>query len=653
MKDSSHYPVSIDRRVFVDLSDGVRIALTTYLPDSRNDGPFPAVLESLPYRKDDDCTARDFSTFAYLASQGIAGIRMDIRGTGASTGIIENEYVPVEQGDNLEILAWAASQEWCSGNLGMWGISWGGFSSLQTAMLRPPQLKAIAAMHATHDRFACDVHYVGGSLHAAEQVDWPPSMISSNALPPDPDIFGDGWYEEWIRRLEGTPQWPLEWLRHQSRDDYWMHGSPSADYAAIECPTLLIGGWLDGYVDGMLDMATHLSCPTRTLIGPWGHHRPATGIPGPTYDHLDLMARWFGHHLRGDDNGVMDMAPVTAFIRTDPPYDDTEVTGYWRTESAWPPPDKTEWSTSLADLSGSGTTWDGPQWVGAHAPAWDRSGVTSTDSSRDDGVSLTFTTEPFADPLEILGSPEVELCVTTDQPFGLVSVRLLVIDPDGSGHLICRGNRNLTFPLDLSDPQPPQPGRQMSIRFALMATSSVVPSGSRLRLSISGADFPVVWPPPGRFTLGIIPEKSRLVLPTMPAGRPDHRVELAPFDQPPIPPVEFLDDEDTWMVESELGETAFRRHVTSRQFQPDRDSLTYASDQSWKVAVSDVDPASTTVWSKSELTLSRPGWEVKTAGSLQIRGAGAFQVAIELTAMHNGTQIWQKSWHEDIPREWA
>lgn len=139
----------------------------------------------------------------------------------------------------------------------------------------------------------------------------------------------------------------------------------------------------------------------------------------------------------------------------------------------------------------------------------------------------------------------------------------------------------------------------------------------------------------------------------MPAGRPDHRVELAPFDQPPIPPVEFLDDEDTWMVESELGETAFRRHVTSRQFQPDRDSLTYASDQSWKVAVSDVDPASTTVWSKSELTLSRPGWEVKTAGSLQIRGAGAFQVAIELTAMHNGTQIWQKSWHEDIPREWA
>lgn len=635
------------------MTDGVRVALTTYLPDAPNDGPFPAIVESLPYRKDDDCTARDYSTYAYMASRGMAGVRIDIRGTGASTGIINDEYLLVEQSDNLEILAWLEDQDWCTGNIGMWGISWGGFSSLQTAMLRPPQLKAIAAMHATHDRFACDVHYVGGSLHAAEQVDWPPSMISSNALPPDPDIFGDGWYEEWIRRLEGTPQWPLEWLKHQNRDSYWMHGSPSADYSAIECPTLLIGGWLDGYVDGMLDMATHLSCPTRTLIGPWGHHRPATGIPGPTYDHLDLMARWFGHHLRGDDNGVMDMAPVTAFIRTDPPYDDTEVSGYWRTESAWPPPDQTEWSGSLANLNGTGTTWDGPQWVGAHAPAWDRSGVASSDSRRDDAASLTFTTEPFTDRFEILGTPEVELCVTTDRPFGLVAVRLLLVDSDGSGHLICRGNRNLTFPLDLSDPQPPEPGREMMIRFPLMATSSVVPVGSRLRLSISGADFPVVWPPPGRFTLGIVPEKSRLVLPTVPLGRPDHRIELGHFDQPPTPPVESLDDEDTWMVESELGETAFRRRVTSRQFQPDRDDLTYSSDQSWEVVVRDGDPASTTARSKSELTLSRPGWEVKTAGSLEIRSAGAFQVAIELTAMHNGIRIWQKSWREEIPREWA
>jgi len=107
-------------------------------------------------------------------------------------------------------------------------------------------------------------------------------MVATNGLPPDPDIVGEGWYEEWLDRLERTPQWAYEWLRHQQRDTYWLHGSPCANYESIECPTMLIGGWLDGYVDGMLALAEHLTCPTRTVIGPWGHYRPATGLPAPT-----------------------------------------------------------------------------------------------------------------------------------------------------------------------------------------------------------------------------------------------------------------------------------------------------------------------------------------------------------------------------------
>ncbi len=653
MDQSKPYPVAIDRRVFVEMDDGVRIALTTYLPDAPNDGPFPAVVESLPYRKDDDCTARDFSTFAYMAGQGIAGVRLDIRGTGASTGIIGDEYLAIEQADNVAVLEWLADQDWCTGNLGMWGISWGGFSSLQTAMLRPPQLKAIAAMHATHDRFACDVHYVGGSLHAAEQVAWPTSMISSNALPPDPDIFGEGWFDEWMRRLEGTPQWPLEWLKHQRRDEYWMHGSPCADYASIECPTLLIGGWLDGYVDGMLAMAEELECPTRTVIGPWAHDRPATGVPGPTLDHLDLMAKWFGHHLRGDNNEIMEMAPVTVFVRTETPYDGDDVVGHWRTEAAWPPPEGFPVDYPLSDLQASGTTWSGPQWVGKHAPAWDRSGITSTDGAADDANSLTFETEPLTEPMEILGTPEIVLSVKTDQPYGMVAARLLIVDADGLSHLICRGNRNLMYPNSLSDPQPPTPDETMTIRFPLMATSSVIPAGSRLRLALAGADFPVVWPPSGNFTLQIEPEASRLILPTVPQSRADHRVEIPRSAQPPLPPVVYLGDVDTWSVEAAEGQTGYRRQVATRQFQPERNELTYASDQEWRVSVADHDPGSTTVESTSDLMLQRPGWEVKTSGSLHISGTDSFEVVIELTATLNDTIIWQQSWAESIPRDWA
>ncbi len=165
------YPVHIDRRVFVPMEDGVRLALTLYLPDAPGDGPFPTVVESIPYRKDDEFMAADYRTYTYLAQRGFAGARIDIRGTGASTGIIVDEYVEREQLDTLAVFNWLESQEWCDGNVGMWGVSWGGFSALQTAMLRPRQLRTIVPVHATHDRFACDVHYTGGSAHAAEQLD--------------------------------------------------------------------------------------------------------------------------------------------------------------------------------------------------------------------------------------------------------------------------------------------------------------------------------------------------------------------------------------------------------------------------------------------------------------------------------------------------
>ena len=651
---TADYPVRIDRRVFVEMGDGTRIALTLYLPDAAGDGPFPAVVESLPYRKDDDCTSRDWTTYAYLASHGIAGARIDIRGTGASTGVIEDEYTGQEQADTVEVLRWLTTQGWCSGNLGMWGISWGGFSSLQTAMLRPPELKAIVPMHATHDRFACDVHYTGGSLHAAEQADWPTSMVATNGLPPDPDIVGEGWYQEWMERLERTPQWAFEWLRHQQRDAYWLHGSPCADYAAIECPTLLIGGWLDGYVDGMLALAEHLTCPTRTVIGPWGHYRPATGVPAPTLDHLDLMTRWFGHHLRGDSNGIMDLPRAAVFVRTEPPYDGDRVAGFWRAEPSWPPADLQTLELGLADLEHGGLSWNGPQWVGVHAPAWDRAGIGSIGSEADDEASLCFETAPLGDSIEILGWPEVELTVTSDRPVGVVAARLLTVSPNGNAHLICRGNRNLAFPDDLSTPVELEPGTAIRLRFPLLAASATIPHGWRLRLALAGADFPVVWPPGERFTLTIDPETSKLLLPVVPPRSEALDLDWVESDPPPSPPTFTPLDERTWTVSRDGGVTTFRREIASREEQPDRSQLTYDSNQQWEVEVADDDPATTRVWSQNEIHLERPGWRVGTIGSLEMTAdTSSLRLTVELKALHDGEQIWKRRWQEEIPREWA
>lgn len=648
------YPVRIDRQQFAVMSDGVRIALTTYLPDASGDGPFPAVVESVPYRKDDDCTARDWETFGYLASQGIAGVRMDIRGTGASTGVIADEYVEREQLDALEVLRWTASQDWCTGNLGMWGISWGGFSALQTAMLRPPELKAIAPMHATHDRFACDVHYTGGSLHVQEQIDWPTSMVSCNAMPPDPDIFGDGWYDEWMRRLDTTPQWPLEWLRHQSRDGYWLHGSPMADYASIACPTLLIGGWLDGYVDGMLKLAEHLGCPTRTVIGPWGHYRPATGVPGPTLDHFALLARWFGHHLRGDDNGMMETPAVSVFVQTQPSRATDRVDGYWRGESGWPPPERVDAAYPLGTDASEARTWEGPQWIGSHAPAWDRAGVPTEPSDSDDAASLVFEWGPLDQPVEILGTPFVDLSVSSDRPWGLVAARLLAVSPDGDTAIVARGSRNLVFADDLSEPKPVVVDQPFRVRFPLLACSAIIAAGWSIRLAVAGADFSQAWPPGERFTLTVDPSTSRLILPVMPGGAESRMLDLPESSEHSSPPVTEVRSDGSRSTEHVDGVTVVRRSFDNVEFQPERGDLTYRNAQEMEVAVADDDPASTRAWSRSTMGLGRPGWSVETTGTLDITAdANAFHVTIGLIACHDGVEIFSRVWNEDIDRIWA
>jgi putative CocE/NonD family hydrolase len=659
---ASGYPVEIDRRVFVEMDDGALIALTVYRPGSTNDGPFPTVVESLPYRKDDAFYSPDRGTYTHLARHGFAGVRIDIRGTGASTGIIEDEYVPREQEDTLAVFKWLADQSWCSGSLGMWGVSWGGFSSLQTAMRRPPELKAIAPVHATHDRFACDVHYTGGSLHAQEQVDWPPSMVTCNALPPDPDIVGEVWWDRWMDRLEKTPQWPGIWLRHQQRDAYWLHGSPCADYESITCPTLLIGGWVDGYVDGMLAMAEHLTCPTRTVIGPWGHYRPAGGCPGPGLDHLDLLARWFGHHLRGDDNGVMDMPALTMFVRTGPPYDgptrppfdDPPTPGYWRAETAWPPPDRAEVELTLDRLEHGPHVWSGPQWVGVHAPAWDRAGRGSGPSAEDDAHSMVFETAPLAEDLEILGSPRVELRITSDSAVGMVAARLLAVAPDDVGHLITRGSRNLVFPEDLSTPIKLVPGQPFVVRFPLMATSAVVPSGWRVRLALAGADFPVVWPPGESFTVEIEPTASRLLLPTVPARNPDRKLEI-PTPPPPFEPPGFEEEHDGHARLVREGKThVYQRHRFSTEHQPERGDLIYTSDEKWAISVDDDDPSTTRVRAESEVIMERSGWKVATRGSLELSAdAHSFELVIGLTALHGDKPVFTRTWEDRIPRVWA
>src|SRR5688572_22581540 len=336
----------------IELSDGVTLSAMIWLPVDAEENPVPAILEYLPYRKRDGTTERDALTHPYLAGHGYACVRVDMRGSGDSEGVLKGEYLKQEQDDALEILAWIAAQPWCNGAVGIIGISWGGFNGLQIAARRPPELKAVISLCSTDDRYADDVHYIGGCL-MDRNVGWATTMLGYNARPPDPVNVGENWREVWLDRLERTPPWAPPWLNHQRYDDYWKHGSVCEDFAAITCPVYMVGGWADGYPNAIPRVLAGLSGPRKGLIGPWGHQYPHLGVPGPAIDFLGECLRWWDHWLKGVDTGIMDEPMLRAWMQDSvaPAAFQAQRPGRWVAEPAWPPP---EVDARLLYLNGPG-----------------------------------------------------------------------------------------------------------------------------------------------------------------------------------------------------------------------------------------------------------------------------------------------------------
>lgn len=254
---------------WIILKDGTRLAARIWMPDGAEKDPVPAVFEFLPYRKRDGTSLRDESTYPVFAAAGIAGVRVDIRGSGESGGVIDGEYTECELANACELIAWIAAQPWSNGSIGMMGISWGGFNSLQVAALRPPALKAVISIASTVDRYNDDIHYKNG-CHLSAQLSWAATMLGYQSRPPDPALVGERWKEMWLERLAGEPFFMEEWLAHQRRDDFWRHGSISEDFSSVQIPTLVIAGWADGYRNTPLMAVEGLGKKAKALIGPWG-----------------------------------------------------------------------------------------------------------------------------------------------------------------------------------------------------------------------------------------------------------------------------------------------------------------------------------------------------------------------------------------------
>jgi putative CocE/NonD family hydrolase len=657
------------------MRDGCRLSARIWLPEDAAALPVPAILEYIPYRKDDATAARDAAMHPYFAAHGYGAVRVDLRGSGDSEGVLTDEYLPLEQEDGLEVLAWLAAQPWCTGKVGMIGKSWGGFNALQIAAHGPPELKAVISVASTDDRYAEDVHYMGGCLLAWDILSWASTMLAYNARPPDPEIVGAGWRELWMERLAGSVPFVDAWLAHQRRDEYWRQGSVCEDYGAIECPVYMVGGWADAYRSAVLRFLERAPGEHRGLIGPWGHLYPHQGSPAPAIGFLQEALRWWDRWLKGIDNGITEEPKLRVWMQeaVEPAPSYAQRPGRWLGASGWPAEDlegrefrleedrlddSTDRSSSEAALE-----WRGTQLVGADAGIWCPWGGETDfplDQRREDGLSLAFTSLPLDERVEVLGFPTVHLALSVDQPLALVAVRLCDVGPDGASTLVTRGLLNLTHRLSHERPSELAPGRRYQVRVRLDAIAYALPPGHRLRVSVSPTYWPWAWPSPRPVTLTLFTgPDSRLELPVY-RGR---RLETQPpphFDRPERP----AERAARRLPPYSAGRREVRYEIGTREqvivhelgyLQPVRILETgtdYVEQGSDLYSIVDGEPLSARTESRRSIAISRGSWRtrVETTSTLTST-AEAFLVSNLLEAFEGSRRVFVRSWHGEHPRE--
>jgi putative CocE/NonD family hydrolase len=657
------------------MADGCRLAARIWLPDDAEADPVPAILEYIPYRKNDFTAQRDALMHPWFAGHGYAAVRVDLRGSGDSDGLLLGEYLPQEQDDAVEVLSWLAEQPWCTGRVGIIGKSWGGFNGLQIAARRPPELGAVVSVCSTDDRYADDVHYMGGCVLGSDALGWGSVMLAFNARPPDPAVVGERWRDLWLERLERTPPFAEEWLSHQRRDAFWRHGSVCEDFSAIECPVYMVGGWADPYRNAVLRFLAGYPGPRKGLIGPWAHTYPHQGAPGPAIGFLQECLRWWDEWLKGAETGITDEPLLRVWMQdwTPPSATCAERPGCWVAEPDWPSP---RIETRVLPLAGGspgvgagyirpphgGTDsgrWDitGSQLCGLEGGSWipfGNPGELPPDQRGEDGLSLCFDTAPLGEPVEILGFPEVVLEVAADRPLALACARLCDVAPDGSSLLVTRGLLNLAHRDGHEAPSPLEPGRRYEVGVRLSAIAHAFPAGHRIRVAISPTYWPWAWPSPEVVTLTVF--AGRLELPVRPTGSADDGP--APFEPPeaaPPLPVERLGEMPPAgrRIVRDLG--AGSAELVAQLPASGRVRLLgveIEDEGSDRFTIREGDPLSARAESRWRIGIGRDGWRtrVETFSTLTA-DREAFLVTNEVRAYEGDGQVFARTWSASIPRD--
>ncbi|MEE9218945.1 MAG: CocE/NonD family hydrolase [Acidobacteriota bacterium] len=654
------------QEAWIPMPDGVRLAADLYMPSGGRPGErFPVLLEYLPYRKT-EARGRNYPLYSYFVRRGYVVARVDIRGTGNSEGrLIEHEYTDQEQVDGEFVIDWLSKQPFSNGNVGMFGISWGGFNSIQMAMRNPPALKAIIAVDATDDLFQDDVHYMDGMMHVDS---WEMSQDLANARPGAPDYLID---EEYFRNRFDTRPWMMTYKRQQRDGPFWDRASLNARYDSIKIPTFVIGGWYDGYRDSVPRMLENLKAPVKAILGPWSHFYPHSAYPKPQIEWRHEAVRWFDHWLKGRDTGILAEPRFAVYIRHWHPPGPVleEAPGEWRWEEGWPI-ERIRGRTlypqpnhSLAEsVPGSSTHWlryVPTAGIEASAPVmwW---GDVAPDQKQTDAFSLVYDTDPLEDAVEILGLPRALLEVAADAPLAHWFARLCDVAPDGTVTQVAGAGFNGAHRNSAEQPKALKPGRVYPLEIEMHFTSWVFPKGHRIRLAVNNALWPMIWPTPYPMTTSLRlggGDPTRLVLPVVPHEKRPRPEFLPPAEDPKLPGFRALDEGTT----SGYGEISVIERNTQRRATKVTATNAGGTQYPWGKdrytetithEARDDHPEATSLLGEHRMTVELEDRTLTWEASLSFRSDREnFYYTYTRRLLKDGTLVRQKTWEDTIPRD--
>ncbi|SDC37134.1 hypothetical protein SAMN05421734_10764 [Pelagirhabdus alkalitolerans] len=664
------FPREVEKRehVMIPLSNGLKLAATIWLPKDAEEHPVPALLEYLPYRKNDFTAIRDSARHPYFAGHGYASIRVDIRGTGDSDGILFDEYLKEEQDDALEVIDWIIKQPFSTGKVGMFGKSWGGFNSLQVASRQHPALKTVITLCSTDDRYHDDVHYRGGNILASDMLWWASTMFTYNARPQDPAVVGESWYENWIDRVENTPPFVEEWLSHQRRDAYWKHGSINEDYQKVDIPVFAVGGWQDAYTDPIFRMLEHLP-NSKGLIGPWAHEYPEVATPDPAIGFLQEALRWWDYWLKDIDTGIMSEPKLTAWIQDSekPAVSYDKRPGRWVGEASWPSETvenksyyfKTDRLTEDHQVSEAITIPSVQEhgfYAGTFCP-FGQPGDLPADQRLENGKAITFLSEPLEETTDFLGEPVFSCQLQSDEENAMIAVRLMDKAPTGESTLISWGMLNLNHYRSHEHPEALSTGKTYDVKVKLDALGQQIPKGHQLEVAISPTYWTKAWPSPKPVTLTLITgEQTHLDMPVRTENGLDQQVRT--FDAPETAPImdrEILRGEtrtydiihqpidSTWKVVDYSDEG--NRRLPSN-------GIEHGSINKNTYTIKENDPLSAKAQCEWALTVGRGDWQTRVETFSEMTSDhDTFYLTSQITAFLNDKEVTSKTWKKEIPRD--